>query len=137
MSPFEEAPEEFDQTIFVVKDQSIRAVEGLTLNLVKEQQRYITNLEIINIANFWYKSAYLDTVLLICETLSVPMGQEFSSLEFVCSDDYRIWTMWFSIKVYIFNTECLLLFACNVLVDALMDYLRVKDVMNKLVINFR
>lgn len=41
MSPFEEAPEEFDQTIFVVKDQSIRAVEGLTLNLVKEQKRYI------------------------------------------------------------------------------------------------
>lgn len=55
MSPFEEAPEEFDQTIFVVKDHSIRAVEGLTLNLVKDQQRYITNLEIINIANFLYK----------------------------------------------------------------------------------
>jgi ubiquitin thioesterase OTU1 len=55
MSPFEEAPEEFDQTIFVVKDQSIGAVEGLTLNLVKEQQRYITTLEIINITNFLYK----------------------------------------------------------------------------------
>lgn len=40
-SPFEGAPEEFDQTIFTVqKDRTIGLVEGLTLNLVKEQQRY-------------------------------------------------------------------------------------------------
>ncbi|XP_062017991.1 OVARIAN TUMOR DOMAIN-containing deubiquitinating enzyme 2 [Rosa rugosa] len=39
MSPFEEAPEEFDQTIFAVKNKTIGPVEGITLNLVKEQQR--------------------------------------------------------------------------------------------------
>ncbi|XP_059664789.1 OVARIAN TUMOR DOMAIN-containing deubiquitinating enzyme 2 [Cornus florida] len=40
MSPSDGAPEEFDQTIFVVqKDRTIGSVEGLTLNLVKEQQR--------------------------------------------------------------------------------------------------
>ncbi|KAL5124727.1 Phosphatidylinositol/phosphatidylcholine transfer protein SFH8 [Glycine soja] len=40
MSPFEEAPEEFDQTIFVVqKNKSIRPIEGLALNFVKDQQR--------------------------------------------------------------------------------------------------
>ncbi|CAN0901026.1 OVARIAN TUMOR DOMAIN-containing deubiquitinating enzyme 2 [Linum grandiflorum] len=40
MSPFEEAPEEFDQTIFPVqKDRTIGLVEGMTLNLVKDQQR--------------------------------------------------------------------------------------------------
>ncbi|PQP92630.1 ubiquitin thioesterase OTU1 [Prunus yedoensis var. nudiflora] len=38
MSPFEGAPEEFDQTIFAVKDNTIGPVEGLALNLVKEQQ---------------------------------------------------------------------------------------------------
>ncbi|KAK8706038.1 hypothetical protein V6N13_049619 [Hibiscus sabdariffa] len=40
MSPFEGAPEEFDQTIFAVqKDRTIGPVEGLALNLVKDQQR--------------------------------------------------------------------------------------------------
>ncbi|BFG29767.1 hypothetical protein CerSpe_160410 [Prunus speciosa] len=38
MSPFEGAPEEFDQTIFAVKDNTIGPVEGLALNLVREQQ---------------------------------------------------------------------------------------------------
>ncbi|KAL6202359.1 hypothetical protein ACLB2K_026067 [Fragaria x ananassa] len=38
MSPFEEAPEEFDQTIFAVTNKTIGAVEGLTLKLVKDQQ---------------------------------------------------------------------------------------------------
>ncbi|KAF5727960.1 ubiquitin thioesterase OTU1 isoform X1 [Tripterygium wilfordii] len=40
MTPFEGAPEEFDQTIFPVrKDRTIGPVEGLAVNLVKEQQR--------------------------------------------------------------------------------------------------
>ncbi|KAJ6894577.1 OTU-like cysteine protease family protein [Populus alba x Populus x berolinensis] len=40
MSPFEGAPEEFDQTIFtVLKDRTIGPAEGHALNLVKEQQR--------------------------------------------------------------------------------------------------
>ncbi|KAK2990013.1 hypothetical protein RJ640_004691 [Escallonia rubra] len=40
MSPFDDAPEEFDQRIFAVrKDRTIGPVEGLALNLVKEQQR--------------------------------------------------------------------------------------------------
>ncbi|KAK1563148.1 hypothetical protein Q3G72_023065 [Acer saccharum] len=40
MSPFDGAPEEFDQTIFPVRlDRTIRPVEGLALNLVKEQHR--------------------------------------------------------------------------------------------------
>lgn len=43
MSPFEGAqgaPEEFDQTIFVVqKDRTVGPLEGLALNLVKDQQR--------------------------------------------------------------------------------------------------
>lgn len=40
VSPFEEAPEEFDQTIFPVRnDKSIGPVEGLALNFVKDQQR--------------------------------------------------------------------------------------------------
>ncbi|KAE8654233.1 calcium-dependent protein kinase 9-like isoform 1 [Hibiscus syriacus] len=40
MSPFDGAPEEFDQTIFAVqKDKTIGPVEGLALNLVKDQQR--------------------------------------------------------------------------------------------------
>ncbi|CAI9088404.1 OLC1v1022714C1 [Oldenlandia corymbosa var. corymbosa] len=40
MSPFDGAPEEFDQTIFPVqKDRTIGSVEGLAFNLVKEQQR--------------------------------------------------------------------------------------------------
>jgi ubiquitin thioesterase OTU1 len=41
MSPFEGAPEEFDQTIFAVQnDRTIGPAEGHALNLVKEQQRY-------------------------------------------------------------------------------------------------
>lgn len=44
MSPFEEAPEEFDQTIFAVTNKTIGAVEGLTLKLVKDQQRYNDDL---------------------------------------------------------------------------------------------
>lgn len=39
MSPFEGAPEEFDQTIFAVQDGTIGPVEGLALNFTKEQQR--------------------------------------------------------------------------------------------------
>lgn len=40
MSPFEGAPEEFDQTIYAVRsDRTIGPVEGLALNLVKEQHR--------------------------------------------------------------------------------------------------
>lgn len=40
MSPSQEAPEEFDQTIFAVqKDRTIGPVERLALNLVKDQQR--------------------------------------------------------------------------------------------------
>lgn len=39
MSPFEGAPEEFDQTIFAVQKDTIGPVEGLALNFVKEQQR--------------------------------------------------------------------------------------------------
>lgn len=41
MSPFEGAPEEFDQTIFAVrKDRTIGPVEGRALNFVRGQQRY-------------------------------------------------------------------------------------------------
>lgn len=40
MSPVEEAPEEFDQTIFAVQmNRSIGPVERLALNFVKDQQR--------------------------------------------------------------------------------------------------
>ncbi|EYU34352.1 hypothetical protein ABFS82_11G034100 [Erythranthe guttata] len=40
MCPFEEAPEEFDQTIFAVqKDRTVGPVESLALNLVKDQHR--------------------------------------------------------------------------------------------------
>lgn len=39
MSPFEGAPEEFDQTIFPVQGGTIGPVEGLALNFTKEQQR--------------------------------------------------------------------------------------------------
>lgn len=40
LSPFEGAEEDFDMTIFPVgKDRSIGAIEGLVLNLVKDQQR--------------------------------------------------------------------------------------------------
>ncbi|GAA0149468.1 cysteine protease [Lithospermum erythrorhizon] len=40
MTPFEGAPEEFDQTIFTVqKDRTIGPVEALALNLAKDQQR--------------------------------------------------------------------------------------------------
>lgn len=40
MSPFEGAPEEFDQTIFSVHyDRTIGAVEGIVLNFVRDQQR--------------------------------------------------------------------------------------------------
>lgn len=40
MSPCDGAPEEFDQTIFAVqKDGTIGPIEGLALNLVKDQQR--------------------------------------------------------------------------------------------------
>ncbi|KAK1360800.1 Ubiquitin thioesterase OTU1 [Heracleum sosnowskyi] len=40
MSPSDGAPEEFDQTIFAVRnDGTLGPVEGLTQNLVKEQQR--------------------------------------------------------------------------------------------------
>ncbi|KVH99150.1 Ovarian tumor, otubain [Cynara cardunculus var. scolymus] len=40
MSPADGAPEEFDQTVFVVnRDRTIGAYESLALNLVKDQQR--------------------------------------------------------------------------------------------------
>lgn len=40
MSPFEGAPEEFDQTIFPVRmDRTTGPVEELALKLVNEQQR--------------------------------------------------------------------------------------------------
>jgi ubiquitin thioesterase OTU1 len=40
MSPSEDAPEEFDQTVFVVqKDRTIGPVERLALNFVRVQQR--------------------------------------------------------------------------------------------------
>ena len=40
MSPADGAPEEFDQTIFVVNhDRTVGAYESLALNLVKDQQR--------------------------------------------------------------------------------------------------
>jgi len=40
MSPVEDAPEEFDQTIFAVQpNRSIGPVERLALNFVKDQQR--------------------------------------------------------------------------------------------------
>ncbi|KAG8069830.1 hypothetical protein GUJ93_ZPchr0006g42254 [Zizania palustris] len=43
MSPFEDAPEEFDQTIFRVDHKhSIGPVEGLAVNLVKEAHRYLS-----------------------------------------------------------------------------------------------
>lgn len=43
MSPFEGAPEEFDQTIFPVDHKrSIGPVEGLALNFVKDEQRYLS-----------------------------------------------------------------------------------------------
>ena len=42
MSPFEGAPEEFDQTIYPVdRNRSIGPVEGLALNLAKEANRYV------------------------------------------------------------------------------------------------
>lgn len=45
MSPSDGAPEEFDQTIFAVRnDRTLGLVEGLTQNLVKEQQRYYSRL---------------------------------------------------------------------------------------------
>ncbi|XP_031261907.1 OVARIAN TUMOR DOMAIN-containing deubiquitinating enzyme 2-like isoform X2 [Pistacia vera] len=52
MSPFEGAPEEFDQTIFAVrKDRTIGPAEGLAHNFVKEQQR---------------KRSYTDTANSLC-----------------------------------------------------------------------
>lgn len=40
MSPFEGAPEEFDQTVFSIRsDRSIGPVENLSLNLVKDAHR--------------------------------------------------------------------------------------------------
>lgn len=39
MSPYDGAPEEFDQTIFAVNDGTIGAIEQLALNLVKDANR--------------------------------------------------------------------------------------------------
>nr|DAD20495.1 TPA_asm: hypothetical protein HUJ06_021958 [Nelumbo nucifera] len=40
MSPFNGAPEEFDQTIFTVqRDRTIGPIEELALDFVKDQQR--------------------------------------------------------------------------------------------------
>ncbi|KAK0600297.1 hypothetical protein LWI29_013519 [Acer saccharum] len=45
MSPFDEAPEEFDQTIFPVRsNRTIGLVEGPALNLVKEQHRRLWSM---------------------------------------------------------------------------------------------
>ncbi|KAK8941667.1 hypothetical protein KSP40_PGU010753 [Platanthera guangdongensis] len=50
MSPFENAPDEFDQTIFVViSNRTIGLVESLALNLVKDAQR---KRSYTNTANF-------------------------------------------------------------------------------------
>lgn len=38
MAPFNDAPEEFDQTIFDTR-RAFENIEGLALNLVKDQQR--------------------------------------------------------------------------------------------------
>jgi hypothetical protein len=41
MSPVEGAPEDFDQTIFVIqKNRSIGPVEEIALNFIKDQHRY-------------------------------------------------------------------------------------------------
>ncbi|KAL3824626.1 hypothetical protein ACJIZ3_020655 [Penstemon smallii] len=49
MSPFEGAPEEFDQTIFDVQnDRTVGLVERLALNLVKEQQRKLWSMQHYN-----------------------------------------------------------------------------------------
>ncbi|KAB1215203.1 Ubiquitin thioesterase OTU1 [Morella rubra] len=47
MSPFEGAPEEFDQTIFAVQDRTIGPAEGLALNFVKDQQRFFDPAELL------------------------------------------------------------------------------------------
>lgn len=40
MSPFDGAPEEFDQTVFTVRpDRTIGPVGQIALNLVKQEQR--------------------------------------------------------------------------------------------------
>ncbi|KAK9265647.1 hypothetical protein L1049_027107 [Liquidambar formosana] len=56
MSPFEGAPEEFDQIIFAVqKDKTTGPVKGLTLNLVKEQVNNTSSSQgLIEVA--WYKT---------------------------------------------------------------------------------
>ncbi|GMN51586.1 hypothetical protein TIFTF001_020744 [Ficus carica] len=41
ISPFEEAPEEFDQTIFaILPDTTVGPAEGIALNFVKDQQSF-------------------------------------------------------------------------------------------------
>lgn len=40
MSPSEGAPEEFDQTVFSVRNDRTIGIEGLAQNLVKAQHRY-------------------------------------------------------------------------------------------------
>lgn len=46
MSPVEDAPEEFDQTIFAVQpNRSIGPVERLALNFVKDQQRFLKQID--------------------------------------------------------------------------------------------
>lgn len=45
MSPIEDAPEDFDQTIFAIQNsRSIGPVEQLALNFIKDQHRYSLQL---------------------------------------------------------------------------------------------
>ncbi|CAN1339712.1 OVARIAN TUMOR DOMAIN-containing deubiquitinating enzyme 2 [Linum perenne] len=102
MSPFEEAPDEFDQTIFAIqKDRTIGLVEGMTLNLVRDQQRYsvllyvlfvgssVVILFIIKLVTPTYdcrKRSYTDTAnfTLRCGVCQIGViGQKVSSFCFV------------------------------------------------------
>lgn len=54
MTPFESAPEEFDQTIFLVNsERSIGPAEGLALNVVKDAQRYLSIFVVCSLSPFF------------------------------------------------------------------------------------
>ncbi|GLT62093.1 hypothetical protein SLA2020_347570 [Shorea laevis] len=62
MSPFEGAPEEFDQTIFAVrKDRTIGPVERLVLNLARDQTKAFPSHIFLSSAIFLRKRRYTDT----------------------------------------------------------------------------
>lgn len=64
LSPFEGAEEDFDMTIFPVgKDRSIGAIEGLVLNLVKDQQRYYDTQ--VFFVKMCLKETRISTVILV------------------------------------------------------------------------